>query len=376
MKCPGSVRFLGTVGLGETEEHDYTKAGTAVHAAAAACLAQGSDAWEVVGQEFEKVKLTVDMTSGLQVYLDEVRRLQAVPNMQSYVEYKIKLPHVHPKYFGTLDYGQIEFTGGPAANDVMRIVDYKNGFLPVEVDSPQFKYYAYGLMFEPDARNVTDVEIIVVQPNSFHPDGPVRRKWFKAADIHYWVMTELKPAMERTEEDDAYLWPGEHCRFCPAKLVCPAMHGMFAAALDSHVADVKTISEVSLGQDYRLAATVKMYLKALEEEVYNRLMTGKEIQGVKLVAKKADRVWKDGSEARFRDQFGEQALTTPTFKTPAQMEIVLDATELVKEWAYTPQTGLTVALAEDKRRAVKVDMASKTFAGLVDTEGSKPISDA
>ena len=89
MKCPGSVRFLGTVGLGETEEHDYTKAGTAVHAAAAACLAQGSDAWEVVGQEFEKVKLTVDMTSGLQVYLDEVRRLQAVPNMQSYVEYKI-----------------------------------------------------------------------------------------------------------------------------------------------------------------------------------------------------------------------------------------------------------------------------------------------
>ena len=58
------------------------------------------------------------------------------------------------------------------------------------------------------------------------------------------------------------------------------------------------------------------------------------------------------------------------------MEIVLDAMELVKEWAYTPQTGLTVALAEDKRRAVKVDMASKTFAGLVDTEGSKPISDA
>ena len=154
------------------------------------------------------------------------------------------------------------------------------------------------------------------------------------------------------------------------------MHGMFAAALDSHVADVKTISEVSLGQDYRLAATVKMYLKALEEEVFNRLMTGKEIQGVKLVAKKADRVWKDGAEERFRSQFEAEALTIPTFKTPAQMEIVLDARELVKEWAYTPQTGLTVALAEDKRRAVKVDMASKTFAGLVDTEGSKPISDA
>jgi hypothetical protein len=35
-----------------------------------------------------------------------------------------------------------------------------------------------------------------------------------------------------------------------------------------------------------------------------------------------------------------------------------DAAALAKEWAYTPQTGLTVAGADDKRAAVKVQKAS------------------
>jgi hypothetical protein len=46
-------------------------------------------------------------------------------------------------------------------------------------------------------------------------------------------------------------------------------------------------------------------------------------------------------------------------------EVSGDAPKLVKEWAYTPQTGLTVALERDKRPAVKVQSSTEAFGEAV-----------
>jgi hypothetical protein len=100
------------------------------------------------------------------------------------------------------------------------------------------------------------------------------------------------------------------------------------------------------------------------------MMQGKNVPGTKLVHKKANRVWKGGAEAVFREQFGDKAVWPTTLKSPAEMEKVnTDAKALVKEFAYTPESGLTLALESDKRSAVPVRTAEQVF-GHVALDGS------
>ena len=53
-------------------------------------------------------------------------------------------------------------------------------------------------------------------------------------------------------------------------------------------------------------------------------------------------------------------------KSPAEIEKLGEsAKEMVKEWAYKPDTGLTVASAEDKRPEVMVKSTEATFGEAV-----------
>jgi len=60
-------------------------------------------------------------------------------------------------------------------------------------------------------------------------------------------------------------------------------------------------------------------------------------------------------------------MTAPELKSPAVMEKVApEAKDLVRQYAYTPQTGLTVVMESDSRPAVKVQSVAETFKAVVD----------
>jgi hypothetical protein len=181
--------------------------------------------------------------------------------------------------------------------------------------------------------------------------------------IKRWVHGELVPAMQATEYDHS-LTVGEWCRFCPAKLVCPMLTGLFQAAALANPQHLPDISDENLGRSYQLAAGVKHYLKALELEAYNRAMRGHTILGGKLIHKRANRVWKDGAVEMFKLRFPNDAFSEPTFKSPAEMEKVPAAKELVKEFSYTPTSGLTFVLATATGQGVNVTLPAERFASL------------
>jgi len=352
MNCPGSVELLKTLNLPSSDEPDYRTLGTAAHAVACECLQKGLDAWEVMGQKYGKHEADDDLINAVQFYLDEVRSL-ITPASKLYFEFQIDNPDFHPQFYGTVDCGVITGT-------TLYVRDYKHGEgIAVDVEwNPQIMYYAYGLLrHHPD---VTEVNLGIVQPRGFHPDGPVRT-WVTSADsIRAWASETLKPAMDRTELDHS-LDAGPWCRFCPAKLVCPLMTSLFGAACTADPQVVVNLSDASLGRSYQYVQAVKFYLKAMEDETFRRLNGGGEVPGTKLVMKKANRVWKEG----FNDVFAgiKEAWTVPEFKSPAEMEkIGAEAKALVRQWAYTPQTGYTVALETDKRAGVKVQPAQEAFA--------------
>ena len=93
---------------------------------------------------------------------------------------------------------------------------------------------------------------------------------------------------------------------------------------------------------------------------------------VKLVNKKADRVWKAEAPEIFKSRFGADAMTVPELKTPAQMERIGDAAKkMVHEYAYTPQSGYTVAGIDDKRPGVTIQSVTEVFQKTLDSPATQ-----
>lgn len=358
MNCPGSVALLKNLKLPETDEPDYRAEGTCAHEVAADCLKTDGDAWEYQ-HSFTKVGVPDDElvghTEAVQVYLDKMRPLLKGKILFG-VEERFHRPEVHKDFFGTIDLWFIDHE-----ESLLDVTDYKHGIgIVVEVEgNPQIMYYAYSkLLTHPGVRRV---RMRIVQPRGFHPAGPIREWEISAEDLCEWAERELVPAMIRAEIDKE-LDAGDWCRFCPAKLVCPLLTGLFGAAMKADLEHIVNIGNEALGRGYQHVKGVKFYIKALEEEVHRRLTAGDDVEGTKLVAQRANRVYKSGAEVVLKARLGDAAYTEPELKSPAEIEkLGSDAKELIKEWAYTPLTGTAVALTSDKRPAIRVRTAAEAF---------------
>ena len=248
----------------------------------------------------------------------------------------------------------------------------------VEVeDNVQMKYYAFMLIHTKFNKLADEfpVRLTIVQPRGWNDESHVREWWTTVGEIKAWVVRDLLPAMNSTDDD---LKAGDWCRFCPAKIVCPLLTSLFRAASEYDPKEAVDISPVALGLAYAKIAGVKFYLKALEGEVYRRNMLGgtDSVPGTKLVNKRSDRILKDeayeeveGEKVAIpmveavRKRFGDAGFTAPDLKSPAQLEAIgsKEAKDFVKEYAYSPVTGLTVALSSDKKAAVIVKTATERF---------------
>lgn len=354
MNCPGSNVLLKTLDLPPTDEADFARDGTAAHEASAHCILQCKDSWEVIGNKFYKdVEVTSEMAEAIQIYLDYVNKLRANSAASWWCEFHIS-DDLHPLFYGTVDFGALE-------DGLLEIVDFKYGAgIVVEPEhNPQLMYYAYGLLqHQPSARRV---KLTIVQPRAWHP-GAIIRSWETTAEeLSEWGTKTLLPAMQAAEIDET-LVAGPWCRFCPAKLACPLLSGLFRAAAVINPKTIVNLSDEAAGRDYKLREAVKFYLKAQEDDMMRRLLAGREIADAKLVHKKADRVWKDASEGVFYTQFGDEIYTKPQMLSPAKMEALgPKAKELVKEFSYMPQSGFTVALADDRRIGVKLQSTQAAF---------------
>lgn len=354
MNCAGYVALAKRLGTDRPEDPEWTKEGKAAHAAISKCLTEGLESWEVLGQEFEGIKITADTVEAIEAMLSTVLPLQ-VNGATVYIEEHLSNPDI-PGMYGTIDHGT-------SKESLLTVTDYKHGAgVVVEVEeNPQIMYYAYLLILRhPEARRVV---LRIVQPRAPHANGPVRRWPTTAEAICAWVEETLIPAMKAAEAG-GQLDCGKWCRFCPAKLICPLVTGIFQAAATYNPTALPAMNDAALGEAYRLIPAARFYATAVEREVDRRLRLGRELATAKLVPSKRDRVFKDGAEDVFGEEFGPEAYTAPEFKSPAQMEKVSSAAKaLVKDWAYQPEGDLKVVPMDDKRAAVKVRTSAEAFAG-------------
>lgn len=360
MECPGSSGLITTLGLQSTAS-TFAAEGTFAHDLAARCLQQNRDAWEMAGETDGTHTCDAEMVAAIELYLNTVRTKYDEATLCSreaklLVEARIGDDSVGRDFFGTVDAAVV-------AAYHLDVIDFKYGagIAVSATDNPQLKYYACGILLQhPElVANNAKVVLTIVQPRAAHAEGFVRSWSIMAVGLMEWLEKELKPAMQSTADTLVY---GEHCRFCPAKVVCPKLQELFnVAAQPAKATTAGALSDGRLAQEMKKIAVVKMYIRAIEDETYRRLNAGLPVEGYKLVPKIANRVFRDGAEAEAITLFGDQAYAPRNLLSPAQLDKVVGGKQFTKEWAYSPTTGLTVAPVDDSRAAVRVDKPSAVF---------------
>lgn len=382
MACPGSVRLSEGI---ENRTSSFAKEGTAAHAVGEACLHRGDDAAEFIGWLYDHglsalvnptvfktpsddvTEITEDMAEAVQVYIDAVRdALQ--PGDVLVIERRFDLSRFKPGLFGTNDASIYR----PATGELI-VFDYKHGQgVAVEVeDNPQLLYYGLGAATAEKGRRLSAVELVIVQPRCPHPAGPVRRWKVDAVDLLEWS-SDLVAAAERTEAPNAPLSAGDHCRFCPAAPVCPALYrkvldtamAEFDDAGNPELPQPETLGHNSLGEILRHVDMIKAWCKSVQEYAHAELEAGRSVPGFKLVANRAVRRWKDENTAveylRLYGLEDDEIFTEPKLKSPAQIEKVLRKDKgAIADLVEKKSSGTIVVPEDDPREAVKPEAAAE-----------------
>lgn len=196
------------------------------------------------------VPVTLEMLEGADIYVEEVGRAYAsLASVSHYqVEQRVAIPAVHPNNWGTPDtwiFGHNPTTGRAR----LVVIDYKFGHGFVEVfENWQLVDYASGILdqlgVDGGADDLIDVEFVVVQPRSYHRDGPVRR-WSTRASGLRPLVNKLAGAAEAAHMPNPKARPDpEACKHCPGRHACEALQRASFHAMD--VAGMSTPVEMSV----------------------------------------------------------------------------------------------------------------------------------
>jgi len=374
MACPGSINLIEhlpdfdyQVGGGESYA---AREGTVAHSIAAEAMNLGLTAAGYRALLPEKiiggVEVTDDMLAHVQTYLDHTNKVRSIPGVIYWIERKFSLEILNPPVpmFGTSD-----FSAYDPATKTLYVDDLKYGAgVAVEITgNVQTRYYALGVWLSLDGRQypVERVVMTIVQPRKEHPEGFIRSEEISIDDLALFA-NELLEAARATLDPAAPLQPGGHCRFCPAKAVCPALYEQTQQIAASEfdvvtvVAEPLTPAEIkntAVGAPLRIrpAPVEEIVLppipEALSHEQIAKILTklpilddwsaavkayaekeakaGRPIPGFKIVERRAERKWtNENAAARAILEQTEgvpenEIYETPKLKSPAKIEKAL-----------------------------------------------------
>lgn len=376
MTCAASFLVMKAqieAGQFENIESEYAKLGTGAHELGAAAIATGLEPYEYIGEEFNGYM--VGWPDGIEldavhIYFNDCMKILSNRKEQGrlLIEDTIKLPHIHPLFKGTVDFGFWSLSDG------VYLRDYKNGE-GIGVSAPgnrQLLYYASLMILSDEelsnAPRDLPVNLGIVQPNFYgvfeEPDV-----WITTlGEVVDWCNNQLLPRMFALSEFQGEILPtdyvpGTHCQFCPVLLDCIKMQQAFMEYATASEDFIVMLTNEELDHYYSQREYARRFMNALEETVRARLIGGSDIPSAKLVEKRVNRVWKPGASAALQEAFGAAAYKPKEIKSPAQIEKVSSrGKEMALEWGYKPESNaLTVAPLSDPRPEAKPRTNANVF---------------
>jgi len=294
-------------------------------------------------------------------YLDEVWKEQAArPNASLYIERPVKWA-LHPDLEGTPDAVLVDLP-----QETVIIWDFKTGWRLVEVvENPQLLSYAIMI-----AKPQWTVDLRIVQPLPYHPNGPVRR-WVVSWSELQRRAVQIADALREVRRSDAPLVAGPHCLGCTALVACPAARNAALGAIDRVDSPTQELPPEHLGRELRTlrdaAKMMELRIAALEEEIAFKIRSGANIPGVYLRENSGGRLkWKyDEENVRKTLQFllGKD-VAVPKIPTPTQLQNSGVSRELLQPLTLYQSGKMVVSTDPD-------DRAAKVFVGQPNMEYQK-----
>jgi hypothetical protein len=321
------------------------------------CLRKGLNASAFIGREFNGYTVGDEMASGVQVYLDYVRK-QLNPGAILMVEHKFVLDWIDPQAFGTGD------AGVAIPYDTIEVIDLKYGYGVVEaVGNEQLLYYGLGMARTGDYQYV---KLTIVQPRAPHKEGPVRTWTISVEDLVAWE-AKLKAAIAETRVPNPRFKAGDHCKYCPARLICKVREERLAEIVPNMFEDISSEPNTTLPTaesltperlQYILDAIpeVQDWIKRIEAYAEAQALSGVKINGRKLVRGRTTKKWTDVEAAAsvLQEKFGDEIFTDPELLSPAQINKRFGkaAKDLVETLVSKAEGKLTLVSEDDPRPEV------------------------
>lgn len=228
----------------------------------------------------------------------------------------------------------------------MIVADFKFGAGIVEAEmNDQALFYAVAARKTLKVSPKT-VELVIIQPEM---DPAIDRHTVPAAVLDAFEES-IYSAIKASKAPHPTPTEGEWCKWCDAKLICPAKLGALQTlTLPNHALKLDDVGALLL----KIKALEDWAAQA-EERIHHELEHGVPVKGWKLVNRRAIRQWKNESAAIAA--FKKAKLKSDQYQitklvSPAQAEKLIDK-KIIATLADPVSSGTTIAVESDKRPAV------------------------
>lgn len=352
LSCPGSIKLSEKAPKQLASE--YADEGTMAHEFAEHILQKNLTKEKAKAiKTFKGKEVPKEMPDHVFVYVDYIRNLKAEigDGAEFLMEQKFHLKHIHPDLYGTSDYSIKEEFGR------LVVIDFKYGAgVAVDVEeNEQLLYYALGAAY---GGTYSEVELVIVQPRADHSDGPIR-SWKTDMNRLTEFAKILKAGALATQEENATLKDGDHCRWCAAKAICPLLKEKAIQTAQTDFKDpvlnlpsIETLTDEQVVNVVKFQSQIENWFESVKDFALLRLMNGEKIDGLKMVAKRATRKWINEDEAR-RDLFEKhgERIYEKKFLSPSAAEKVLGKDSILG-LCESVSSGPTIAHESDRRKAL------------------------
>lgn len=331
-----------------------------------------------------------EMVEGCQLTIDTIERyLSRVDGDELMLETRLDMSWIHPKLFGT---GDILIYKRRTKQLIVLDYKYGSGHVVEVDDNPQVLTYAVGAAKLFEEAGIEEIVCVIIQPRAFHRNGPVRETSIDPLDLTVFE-GQLTEAARATDDEDAELVAGEHCKFCPAAHGCETLRAYVAAGLgvkkrkpneelsEKHLPRLQDLTPAQLGRVVREAKIYEGYIRRVLQHAHAEALEGRVPEGTKLVDKRAYRKFTatDDDVITLLDLEGfdeDDYMKEPKLLTLAQLEKVLGKKKFAEVFGKDDDpdklwkkesSGYVLADLEDAREPAKISMGDQ-FDAVEDDE--------
>lgn len=275
VQCAASVSLEA---MFPEDDSDSAKEGTLAHEVMADMLRTGGQ------NKSDAPDVTEEMLDGAELMFDHVQKVRATLNSMATfrVEERVDCRDIHPECWGTADTRVLD-----VAKNELHVWDYKFGHKYVEVvENYQLLAYAIGELrnYGTATTESIKVHLHIVQPRSFHPDGPIRTWTLYGSELFGKYLPVLQAAAAAAMGPNPTALVGPECRHCKARHACTTLQtAAFEAVALAGRAHPHVWAPDALGRELALLESAEDLLASrisgLRNEVLANIKMGQPVRG-------------------------------------------------------------------------------------------------